>query len=114
LQTYYDALERGKPFWTKHNGEVTYVVDKRDFSPDKNSLIVMSMEYLTEEEKKNILSSFDYLSKEDYEDVGQRQISKVEYKDGLYIHKRISTGFFPKMYLDDWYDEKIGKKNNDK
>lgn len=114
LQTYYDALERGKPFWTKHNGEVTYVVDKRDFSPDKNSLIVMSMEYLTEEEKKNILSSYDYLSKEDYENVGQRQISKIEYKDGLYIHKRISTGFFPKEYLDDWYDEEIGKKNNDK
>ncbi len=115
LQTYYDALERGKPFWIKHNGEVTYVVDKRDFSPDKNSLIVMSMDYLTEEEKRNIISSDDSLSKEDNENIEtQRQISKVEYKDGLYIHKRISTGLLPKEYLEDWYDEEIGKKNNDK
>lgn len=111
LQSYYDALEPGKVFWKKHNGKVTYIVDKRDWAEDGNSLIIMSKDNFSEE----IIEIQKSLPKDEYKKVeAQHQINEITYKNGLFIHHRISTGFLPKFYLNDWYNELIGKKKKRK
>lgn len=111
LQSYYDALEPGKVFWKKHNGKVTYIVDKRDWAEDGNSLIIMSKDNFSEE----IIEIQKSLPKDEYKKIeAQHQINEITYKNGLFIHHRISTGFLPKFYLNDWYNELIGKKKKRK
>ena len=38
------------------------------------------------------------------------QLGVVVYEDNLFVHKRVETGFMPKEYLEELFDECIGKK----
>ncbi|HUN14485.1 MAG TPA: hypothetical protein PKZ47_05605 [Alistipes sp.] len=38
------------------------------------------------------------------------QLGEVVYENNLFIHKRAETGFMPKEYLEELFDEYIGKK----
>ena len=45
------------------------------------------------------------LNKDEFSESGE-----VVYENNLFIHKRAETGFMPKEYLEELFDEYIGKK----
>lgn len=50
------------------------------------------------------------LNKDEFsEDELNYQLGEVVYEDNLFVHKRV-TGFMPKEYLEELFDEYIGKK----
>ena len=52
------------------------------------------------------------LNKDEFsEDELNYQLGEIMYEDNLFVHKRVETGFMPKEYLEELFDECIGKKN---
>lgn len=52
------------------------------------------------------------LNKDEFsEDELVYQLGEVIYEDDLFVHKRVETGFMPKEYLEELFDECIGNKN---
>lgn len=52
------------------------------------------------------------LNKDEFsEDELNYQLGEVIYDDNLFVHKRVETGFMPKEYLEELFDECIGKKD---
>ena len=45
------------------------------------------------------------------EDELNYQLGDVVYEDNLFVHKRVKTGFMPKEYLEELFDECISTKN---
>ncbi len=45
------------------------------------------------------------------EDELNYQLGEVVYEDNLFVHKRVKTGFMPKEYLEELFDECISTKN---
>ena len=109
LQAYADALKEGAVFWRNHKGEREYVVDKCAFSIDGKSLVVMSKDgyiYDSDDNDGSIEIPISSLSKDEYDNIGlHRQLTEIEYKDGLFIHKRVTTGFLPPEYIEGIYKE---------
>lgn len=104
LQAYADALKEGAVFWRHRNGKREYTVISCRFSEDRKALYVKSIPTygwkeidgemtevlisdLTEEEMKNVHYSTP-------------QLNEITYTNGLYIHKRLTTGFLPPEYVD--------------
>lgn len=104
LTTYSSNLTEGAVFFRNHNG--SYVVVKRGFSKDYQSLYVFTKSayiYKEQEDGDYVPIPITELSKEDYnEDNLSYALTEVIYKDSLFIHGK-DFGFFPKEYLEELF-----------
>lgn len=112
LKTYYEALNPGKVFWRHHEGKRDYVVEKRDYSIEGNSLVVMiKAGYIWRSDNKgeSVEIPLSALSETDYDDRElDRQLYEIVYKNGVYYHIRVERGFHPREYLEDIYKDMTG------
>ena len=115
LIAYAANLTGNAVYWRNNQGDREYIVDKYGFSEDKKSLYVMSKSgyvWRTQENGDSITMPIATLEKNDYsEDELDYQLGEVIYEENQFIHKRVGTGFMPKEYLEELFDECIGKKH---
>lgn len=115
LIAYAANLTDNAVYWRNNKGDREYIVDKYGFSEDKKSLYVMSKSgyvWRTQENGDSITVPIATLEKNDYsEDELDYQLGEVIYEENQFIHKRVETGFMPKEYLEELFDECIGKKH---
>lgn len=114
LSAYAANLTENAVFWRNNTGEREYVVAKYGFSEDRNSLYVMSKSayvWRSYDDENSVLVPVANLNRNEIsEDEINFQLGEVIYKDNLFIHKRVEIGFMPKEYLEELFDECIGKK----
>lgn len=115
LTAYAANLTENTVFWRNNNGEREYVVVKYGFSEDRQSLYVMSKSAYVWRNQDNgdaIAVPIANLNKDEFsEDELNYQLGEVVYENNLFVHKRVEIGFMPKEYLEELFDECIGKKN---
>jgi hypothetical protein len=102
LQAYYDGLKEGATFFRNHNGE--YIVVKRRFSNDKQSLLVMTKSAYVWRERDNgehvpmpVIELEEKISDKDL----PHSLTEITYEDGLFVHEKIETGFHPLEELEE-------------
>ena len=109
LKVYFETLTPGKVFWRNHEGKRDYIVEKRDYSIEGNSLVIMlKAGYIWGSDNKgeSVEIPLSALSETDYDDRQlNRQLYEVVYKNGVYYHIRVERGFLPREYLEDIYKE---------
>ena len=109
LVSYATNLVENATFWRDHNREKEYVVVKYGFSEDRKSLYVMiKSAYVYKHQGDGEYRSVPVanLSKDEFrEDEINYQLVEVIYKDNLFVHKRVETGFKPKEYLEEIFDK---------
>ena len=114
LTAYAANLTENAVFWRNNNGDREYVVAKYGFSEDRNSLFIMTKSayvWRDQDDGDSIAVPITNLSKDEFsEDELNYQLGEVVYEDNLFVHKRVETGFMPKEYLEEIFDECIGKK----
>ena len=114
LTAYAANLTENAVYWRNNNGDREYVVDKYGFSEDRNSLYVMTKSayvWRSQDDGDSMPVPIANLNKDEFsEDELNYQLGEVIYEDNLFIHKRVETGFMPKEYLEELFDECIGKK----
>lgn len=114
LQVYADALKENTVFCRSHGGKREYLVYKCNMSSDGQSLIVMTKTGYVWRSNGNgdiYEARTTELNNDEYsENELSFSINKVDYRDNLYIHERISGGFMPKEYLDEQYLKMTEKK----
>lgn len=117
LTAYAANLTENAVFWRNDNGDREYVVAKYGFSEDRNSLYVMTKSayvWRVQDDGDSIAVPIANLNKDEFsEDELSYQLGEVIYDDNLFVHKRVETGFMPKEYLEELFDECIGKKNKE-
>ena len=90
------------------------MVAKYGFSEDRNSLFIMTKSayvWRDQDDGDSIAVPITNLSKDEFsEDELNYQLGEVVYEDNLFVHKRVETGFMPEEYLEEIFDECIGKK----
>lgn len=115
LIAYAANLTDNAVYWRNNKGDREYIVDKYGFSEDKKSLYVMSKSgyvWRTQENGDYIAVPIATLEKNDYSEYDLNyQLGEVIYEENQFIHKRVGTGFMPKEYLEELFDECIGKKD---
>ena len=113
LQTYAERLSPGSVFWQNHEGKRDHIVEKCSLSSSGNSLIVMyKAAYIwgSRDGEDCVEIPISTLSREEYNDDDlNRQLAEIIYEDGVFIHQRAATGFMPKEYLAQLYDELISR-----
>lgn len=108
LTAYAANLIENVVFWRNHNRDREYVVAKCRFSKDNQSLYVMTKSAYVWRGEEIILVAD--LSKEEIgEDEINYQLAVVTYEDNLFVHKRVETGFMPKEYLDQIFNDYTNK-----
>lgn len=114
LTAYAANLTDNAVFWRNNNRDREYMVAKYGFSEDRKSLFIMIKSAYVRREQDNgdtIPVSISNLHKNEFsEDELNYQLGEVVYEDNLFLHKRVETGFMPKEYLVELFDECIGKK----
>ena len=114
LTAYAANLTENAVYWRNNNGDREYVVAKYGFSEDRNSLYVMTKSayvWRAQDDGDSIAIPIANLNKDEFsEDELNYQLGEVVYEDNLFVHKRVETGFMPKEYLEEIFDECIGKK----
>ncbi len=109
LKVYFETLTPGKVFWRNHEGKRDYIVEKRDYSIEGNSLVIMlKAGYIwgSDNNGESVEIPLSALSEPDYDDRKlNRQLYEVVYKNGVYYHIRVERGFLPREYLEDIYKE---------
>lgn len=103
LLTYANNLTKGSAFFRNHNG--AYLVVDNGFSANQESLYVLTKSGYVWREQEN----GDYLpipttelTEDDYEEVPYA-LTEIIYKDGLFVHCKVGTGFYPKEYLEELF-----------
>lgn len=114
LTAYAANLTDNAVFWRNNNRGREYVVAKYGFSEDRNSLYIMTKSayvWRDQDDGDSIAVPIANLNKDEFlEDELNYQFGEVVYEDNLFVHKRVETGFMPKEYLEELFDECIGKK----
>jgi hypothetical protein len=106
LIAYHERLIVGAVFFRNHNGE--YVVVKRGFASDKQSLYVMTRaDYQYQEQNTGewIPVPIGKLSASVFEKDLPHSLTEIVYKEGLFIHTKVETGFHPTEELELIYKE---------
>ncbi|WP_208326835.1 HNH endonuclease signature motif containing protein [Flavobacterium sp. 270] len=102
LKAYYNNLIERAPFFRNHNGD--YIVVKRGFSKDKQTLYVMTKSAYVWREQENgdhISVPISELSdKNSIEDL-PHSLNEVTYEDGLFVHSKMDFGFHPTEELEE-------------
>ncbi|MCC9065979.1 HNH endonuclease signature motif containing protein [Flavobacterium piscisymbiosum] len=104
LTAYYYSLMEGEPFFRNHNGE--YIVVKRGFSKDKQSLYVMTKSaYVWREaiDGEHIPVPIVELPEKDSIEDLPHALTKVTYEDNLFVHAKMELGFHPLEELEELY-----------
>lgn len=109
LEAYAANLTENAVFWRNNSGDREYLVDKYGFSKDKKSLYVMSKSgYVWSEQSNGDITTVPISTFDKYElseDEIDYQLGEVIYEENQFIHKRVETGFMPKEYLEELFDE---------
>jgi hypothetical protein len=106
LQTYFGNLKKGNVFFRNHNGE--YVVVNSGFSKDKKSILILTRaNYVYREQNDGDFSSIPISElKEEINTLDlPHSLSEVSFKENLFIHARVETGFHPREELEEIFDE---------
>lgn len=115
LTAYAANLTDNAVFWRNNNRDREYVVAKYGFSEDRKSLFIMTKSayvWRDQDDGDSIAVPIANLNEDEFsEDELNYQLGEVIYDDNLFVHKRVETGFMPKEYLEELFDECIGKKN---
>lgn len=95
LQVYYEKLTKGAVYFRNHNGE--YLVVKRAFSKDMQSLYVLTIAAYTYQEVDGNWKSVQIagLSERITDEITPDSLAIVTYEDGLFVHDRAANGFHP-------------------
>ncbi|MCM1170315.1 MAG: HNH endonuclease [Bacteroides sp.] len=113
LVAYAENLKEDAVFWRNQKRDREYVVVKYGFSEDKKSLYVMSKSayvWKIQPDGDSTCVPIAMLKKDEYrEDELNYQLGEVIYQDGLFVHKRVVTGFMPKTYLEELFEKEVGK-----
>ena len=104
LLSYLNNLNEGKVFFRNHNGE--YVVIKSAYSKDKQSIFV-----LTRADYKYIQNKEGEFNPVPISDVQEQvllndlphSLNEITYKDNLFIHSKVESGFHPKEELEEMF-----------
>ncbi len=113
LVAYVANLTENAVFWRNNKRDREYVVDKYGFSEDRRSIYVMTKSAYVwrSQNDEAVLVPIVNLNKDEFsEDEINYQLGEVVYEDNLFVHKRVEVGFMPKKYLEELFDECIGKK----
>ncbi len=104
LQLYYEKLTRGAVYFRNHNGE--YVVVKRAFSKDMQSLYVLTIAAYTYQEVEGdwIPVPIAGLSEQITDETTPDSLAIVTYEDSLFVHDRAANGFHPPEELIEIYN----------
>lgn len=106
LTAYYESLNEGAVFFRNHNGE--YVVEKRGFSKDRETLYVMTRSAYVWREREDgefIPTPIVELSEKiSYEDL-PHSLTSITYEDGLFVHEKLEWGFHPTKELEIIFDK---------
>jgi hypothetical protein len=101
LTAYYESLNEGAVFFRNHNGE--YVVEKRGFSKDRETLYVMTRSAYVWREREDgefiptpIVELPEKISFEDL----PHSLTSITYEDGLFVHEKVESGFHPTKELE--------------
>lgn len=111
LNSYYTSLKKGKVFFRNHNGE--YVIVNSGYSRNRKSILILTRANYIYQEQKN--GDFNPIPiSEIQEEINTLELphslSEVTYKDNLFIHSRIETGFHPREELEEIYNELVDEK----
>ena len=93
LQKYYDNLESGVPFFRSHKGD--YVVVKRKFSEDKNSILVMcraDYQLVKQDNGDHTPVSLSNIEEETNIEDMSHSLNEITFENDLYIHSRFHSG----------------------
>ncbi len=106
MDSYFGNLKKGNIFFRNHNGE--YVVVNSGFSKDKKSILILNRSNYVYQEQKN--GDFRPIPiselKEEINPLDlPHSLSEVTYKDNLFIHSRVETGYHPTEHLEEIFDE---------
>jgi hypothetical protein len=107
LEAYYEKLTRGTVYFRNHNGE--YLVIKRGFSKDRQSLYVLTVAAYTYQEVEGdwrpvpIAGLSEQISDETIPD----SLAIVTYEDGLFVHDRAANGFHPTEELQEIFASSV-------
>lgn len=116
LLDYANNLKPNAVFWRNHDRERPYVVHKYGFSKDKKSLYVMTKSayvWRKQEDGDFVPVLIDNLRPNEFnEEEINYQLAEIIYENDLFIHKRVETGFMPKEYLEDIFNECIECKTH--
>jgi hypothetical protein len=106
LAAYYENLTEGASFFRNHNGE--YVVVRRGFSKDKQSLYVLTKAAYVYREQDGgewmpvpIAELSDRVSDEDL----PHSLAEITYEDGLFVHGKVESGFHPMEELEELFTD---------
>lgn len=105
LEAYYEKLTKGTVYFRNHNGE--YLVIKRAFSKDMQSLYVLTIAAYTYQEVDGNWKPVPLigLSEQISDETTPHSLAIVTYEDGLFIHDRAANGFYPPEGLKEIYIE---------
>lgn len=101
LKTYYKNLKKGKVFFRNHNGD--YVVVNSGFSKDKQSIYILTRaDYVYRENKDGEYNPVPISNLQEVVSVKDlpHALTEVTYKDELFIHSKVETGFHPREELE--------------
>ena len=101
LQVYYEKLIRGTVYFRNHNGE--YLVIKRAFSKDNQSLYVLTIAAYTYQEVDGdwVPVPIAGLSEQITDEIRPDSLAIVTYEDGVFVHDRAANGFHPPEELEE-------------
>lgn len=106
LKTYYENLNNGKVFFRNHNGE--YVIVNSGFSKDKQSIYIMTRaDYVYRENKDGEHNPVPISKLQEVVSVKDlpHALTEVTYRDELFIHSKVETGFHPREELEQIFAE---------
>jgi len=101
LKTYYENLNIGKVFFRNRNGD--YVVVNSGFSKDRQSIYILTRaDYVYRENKDGEHNPVPISKLQEVVSVKDlpHALTEVTYKDELFIHSKVETGFHPREELE--------------
>lgn len=106
LKTYAGNLSKNSVFWRHNDGKREYCVSKFGFSREEDSLFVMiSSNYMWIQENGD--SNPVPLANLKIEEIESKQINyqivKVIYRENLFIHTRVTSGFLPRETVEEMF-----------
>lgn len=111
LTTYYEGLTKGAVFFRNHNGE--YVVVKRGFSRDMQSLYVLAKaKYVYKKQDGGEWKPVPLaeLSERIFDTDLPHSLTEITFEDGLFVHGKVESGFHPTEELEMIFNEYTEKE----
>ena len=104
LLSYLNNLNEGKVFFRNHNGE--YVIVKSGYSSDRQSIFVLTRaDYVYRENNEGEYNPVPISNVQEQVSISDlsHSLNEITYKDKLFIHSKVESGFHPKEELEEMF-----------